>query len=107
MVLISLKSLALTLYIHNIVETAPKSKFTENQVQRGFEARLNNINGIGNLRSVDLEIDILTKVWTVDHGGLPDGLANQLNNPGRKGIYAEHVAFGPNGAWYVKGVKAA
>lgn len=43
--------------------------------------------------------------WTAGYGSLPAGLANQLNNLPKKGRYADQVAFGPNGAWYVSGVK--
>lgn len=43
--------------------------------------------------------------WTTEAGGLPNGLANQLNNMIRKGRYATNVAFGPCGEWFISGQK--
>jgi hypothetical protein len=46
-----------------------------------------------------------TREWTTGGGGLPSGLASQLNNLPIKGRHATQVAFGPNGEWFVSGCK--
>ena len=43
--------------------------------------------------------------WTATEGGLPSGLASQLNNLPAKGRHMTQVSFGPEGEWYVHGVK--
>lgn len=46
-----------------------------------------------------------TNGWTVGPGGLPNGLAKQLNNMSSKGRHVKEVSFGPSDEWYVNGEK--
>jgi hypothetical protein len=46
-----------------------------------------------------------TQDWTTDEGGLPNGLAKQINACSAKGRYVSDVAFGPNNEWFVTGKK--
>ena len=43
--------------------------------------------------------------WSSEDGGLPLGLAQQLRNLTKKDRHATEVAFGPDGEWYVEGMK--